>query len=184
MPTLDLTGLDRLTERFRRLINPDATPLMVNWMKTIDDDNRLGVMAGLDKDGNPMAPVRYRPVGKPVRPSRRRGQFQGFGATAYGNLTSAEYRRLAGPPLAPRGIASRVITNLRLRYGRLGLTQWEAVGYWDEVLSRQGRPFLMYHFLGSGRLPRRDLAGMRPGGVEKARKAARAWMISEIRANG
>jgi hypothetical protein len=203
--TLDLTGLDRLRARFANLVNPDATPLMVTWMRIIDDDNRKGIMAGLDKDGIPMRPVTYRPKPASTRPTAaqkndprkgaRRGQFAGLGshpAGLHNNLSSAEYRTLAGPPLAPRGPFSRIITNLVTRFGRISAMAWEAVGYWDEVVSRKGERFLHYHFdgaTGGGRrrnvtLPRRDLRGVRPEGVQKARDAGRNWMIGEVRRGG
>ena len=57
----DLSGLGRLGSKLRSLTHIDATPLMVTWMKIIDEDNRKGVLAGLDKDGVPLAPVTYRP---------------------------------------------------------------------------------------------------------------------------
>ena len=198
MSTIDLSGLDRLVERLRRIANPDPTPLMLSWTRIVDDDNRRGVLAGIDCRGNPMAPVIYRP--KPVaekltraqknnpKKGARRGEFAGLGSHPAGlnnNLTSSEYRRLAGPPLAPRGAFSRVITNLRFRFGEPvpGL-QWEVAGYWDEVVTVRGERFLHYHFTGGVNLPRRDLAGVRPAGVERARNAARAWMIDEIRTYG
>lgn len=203
MPTiLDTSGLDRISEGLRKLGDPDATDLMVTWMNVIDDDNRKGILAGLDKDGVPMAPVTYRPRAyspikrlKPTKEQRlgqranaKRGAYI-FGSRlaeeGYGNLTSAEYRMLGGPPLAPRGQFSRVVTNLKTTYGRTGPLdmQWYAAGYWDEVLDRQGKPFLQYHFNGStggGKrrnvtLPKRDLRGVRPGGIEKAMKAMAAW---------
>lgn len=200
---LDLSGFDRLRDRLLNVVNPDAAPLMVSWMKTIHDDNRRGVLAGLDKDGRPMVPVTYRP--RPTAQKRltaaqrnnprkgaRTGAFAGLGAHPAGtnnNLTSAEYRRLAGPPLAPRGAFSRVITNLQLRFGRIDSHHWEAVGYWDEVVSTQGLPFLHYHFdgaTGGGRnrnvtLPKRDLRGVRQWGRDKVRRSLRAWMIDVIR---
>lgn len=218
MATLvDLTGLDRTTTRFRRLVNPDAAPLMVTWSLIIQEDNRKGVMAGLDKDGLPMPPVTYRPIYGPGRDKNavkrltklraeamgagrhgqkgnlKRGRFVGIGVqgiTINNNLTSAQYRVLAGPPLAPRGAFSRVITNLRTRFGQMANTAWEAVGYWDEVVTRKGRQFLHYHFdgaplgRGKGNLPKRDLCGVRPEGKEKARKSARAWMLDMIRSSG
>jgi hypothetical protein len=190
--TVDLAGLDRLMARFRKIANPDATPLMVSWMETIDSDNRRGVMAGLDKDGNPLVPVTYRPKPPGVKSPRKRGRGA-YNPGAAGNLSSSEYRKLSGPPLAPRGTNSRVITNLKTRYGRtgpLGLL-WEAAGYWDDVVDRHGAPFLHHHFngaTGGGRrknvtLPQRDLRGIRPEGREKARKALRAWAIDIIRSS-
>ena len=179
MAVVDLSGLDRLTARLRKLQDPDAKPLLFAWEKIISDDNRRGIMARTDAHGNPMAPVKYRPVGpkkQQLRP-RRRGvmAFQAAG----GNLpTPAEYRRMTGPPTAPRGLGSRVITNLVFRSGRIDATRWQAVGYWEGVVDRYGRPFLQYLFR------KWDLRGVRPDGLMKAAKAARAWMISEIRANG
>ena len=202
---IDVTGLDRTLTRFRRLVNPDCVELMVTWSRIIDDDNRKGVLAGLDKDGNPMRAVTYRPITlKPpklttqqrnlVAAKKRRGQYAGIGKHPAGvnnNLTPAEYRLLDGPPLAPRRGFSRVITNLLTRFGRTAEGIWEAVGYWNEVVNAKGRKFLHYHFdgapLGRGRngnLPRRDLRGIRPDGMAKARRAARAFMLSEIRSAG
>lgn len=196
--TIDLSGLDRLVERFRKIANPDPKPLMLSLSKIVEDDNRKGVLAGIDCRGNPMPPVTYRPKPAPIKLTRaqknnpkkgaRRGVFAGIGAHPAGtnnNLTSAEYRRLAGPPLAPRGAFSRVITNLRFLFGEpVPGTQWELIGYWEEVVNTKGQRFLHYHFEGSGRLPVRDLAGIRPAGVAKARNAARAWLIDQVRTYG
>jgi len=202
---LDLSGLGRIRERLRRVANPDATKLMVSWEKIIDDDNRRGILDGLNKDGVPMPPVTYRP--RPTGPLKatrvqknnpkkgaRRGHFAGFGPAVSGlhnNLTSAEYRRLGGPPLAPRGAFSRVITNLKFRSGRVSAMVWQAIGYWDQVVSTKGVPFLQAHFDGARagkrrrvKLPRRDLRGVRPGGLEKARRALRAWALDLIRRSG
>jgi len=193
MPTtLDLTGLDRLQARLLRIANPDATPLMKMWMRIIADDNRRGVLAGLDKHGNPLIPVTYRPKGPKsthVKPSRKKGAYNaGIG----GNLTSSQYRKLTGPPLAPRGQQSRVITNLLTDFTPASIAnrngRWEAWGYWDEVVSRKGVPFLKYHFDGAtlkhGFLPQRDLRGLRPQGIEKARLAMRAWAVDQVRTYG
>ena len=198
---VDLTALDRLRVQLRRITDPDAGPLMVSWMKIIVEDNRRGVLAGTDKDGVPMKPVTYRPVGTPRRPTgqqknalnarARYGPYAGFGVHAAGlhnNLTSAEYRRLGGPPLAPRGGGSRVITNLKTGYQRPATGVWEAFGYWDEVVSTRGVPFLLAHFTGAatGRghrtvLPRRDLRGVRPDGMRLAAIAAKNWGNDLIR---
>jgi hypothetical protein len=199
MNTVDFAGLHRLRARLQRIANPDATPLMLSWIRTIDSDNRRGIMAGTDKDGLPMAPARYRPKPSALRASAgqknnpkkgaRRGEFAGYGAHPAGlnnNLTSAEYRRLAGPPLAPRGQFSRVVTNLKFRYARTSNGGWEAVGYWDQVVNARGTPFLRYLFDGMGRrgpIPKRDLRGVRPGGVAEARNSLRAWIIDIIRSD-
>lgn len=200
MPSIvNLDGLDNLIGRIKALEHMDARGLMQTWCsKTIPDDNRKGVLAGLDKDGNPMKPVTYRPtVAKPKKPSAQQrngasvrikaGTFGGFGPHAAGlhnNLTSAEYRKLGGPPLAPRGQFSRVITNLTTdtnyevsNDGRV----WTAFCVWLDVVSTRGVPFLSAHFRGVGRLPKRDLAGVRPEGRALARKQLIAWASDQIR---
>lgn len=198
--TVDTSAVDKAMDGLRALGDPDATDLMVRWMVIIDDDNRRGVLAGTDKDGEPLIPVTYRPrppgpleANKAQRHARRanakKGVYQGmigpWGGAGAGNLTSAEYRLLGGPPLAPRRQFSRVITNLKTGYGRTGPLdmQWFAAGYWDEVVDRKGKPFLQYHFdgaTGGGKrrnvtLPRRDLRGVRPDGMAKALKALDRW---------
>jgi hypothetical protein len=201
---LDLSGLRRLRARLMKLGAPSdgaLTVLGVSWAKVIDDDNRAGVLAGTDRYGHPMAPVTYRPKGGALKPTAarrntnnaraRRGAFAGFGPSASGlhnNLTPAEYRRLAGPPLAPRGAFSRVITNLKTRMDRLGPWRFTVVGYWDDVVSTKGIPFLMAHFTGrrtgrnrATRLPRRDLRGIRPEGRRRAFVALKAWAIDLLR---
>ena len=111
----------RLQARLNKIQNPDATPLMLAWEEVIRQDNREGILAGTDKDGMPMYPVSYRPKGTIQKPTaaQRLGQranrkrdllFGGIGPQVSGlnnNLTSREYRSLAGPPLAPRGVFSR-----------------------------------------------------------------------------
>lgn len=203
MPTtLDLSGLSRLHRRLALLKDPDATPLMASWMKTVADGNRRGVLAGLDGDGRPMAPVTYRPKGGILKPTRaqkntdnaraRRGAFAGFGVHAAGlhnNLTSSEYRRLAGPPLAPRGAFSRTIANFMVDYAKLRVGLWQVTYWWQDVASRKGVSFLRYHFdgaTGGGRrrsvtLPRRDLRGIRPDDERKVQASLKAWMIDLIR---
>lgn len=187
--------------RVREVENPDATSLMITFGSIISEDNRRGVLAGTDKDGNRMPGVTYRPVGKAKKTSlgqrntnnarQRKGAFSGFGPAAAGlhnNLTSAEYRKLGGPPLAPRGAFSRVITNLRTGYEKVSSHVWDAYGMWFEVVSAKGKPFLPAHFTGArtgrnGRtkLPVRDIRGVRPEGREKARKSAVAWLSDRVR---
>jgi hypothetical protein len=207
----DLSQIARLRARLAQLsdASPHAGPLMVSYMKIIVEDNRRGVLAGLDKDGRRLAPVTYRPrVRGVVRPGHRGatldvfqrntanmrlriGTFHGLGLHASGvhnNLTRKEYEKLGGPPLAPRRGFSRVITNLKTGWQRINPKVWEAYGYWDEVVSTESVPFLHAHFTGAatGRghrvhLPTRDLRGVRPDGVATARKALIAWMKDVLR---
>ena len=118
--------------------------------------------------------------------SAKKGMFAGIGSwttAPHNNLTSAQYRLLGGPPLAPRDQFSRVITNLKVTIGGPpnGSPNWYAEGAWDEVVNVQGQPFLKYHFDGTGRLPRRDLRGVRPQGVAKAIDALRNWAKDAVR---
>jgi hypothetical protein len=201
--TVDTTPIDRLQARLRKIGDPDATPLMRTWMMIIDDDNRRGVLAGTDMNGNAMVPVKYRPKLKPgqkpvkltveqrlgQKPNAKRGRFAAFGSAATGlnnNLTSGQYRLLGGPALAPRGQFSRVITNLLTDYddSRRASGQWDAWGYWDGVVSAAGVAFLKFHFDGEGHLPRRDLRGLRPAGKTLSLEALRNWALDMVRTHG
>jgi hypothetical protein len=203
----------RILQRLDQLENMDATPLMVSWMDIMRTDNKEGVLAGLDKDGNPMQPVTYRPdpkagtkidIASKEAAHMRLGQrasrkhdlfFGGFGPFASGwnnNLSWLEYRRSTGPPLAPRFQFSRVITNLLTAYKPLrpdGTNHWEAWAYWDQVVSPTGFSFLPVHFNGEplgtfGPSIKRDLRGLRPVGRKKAEDAFRAWALDLLRATG
>jgi hypothetical protein len=195
---IDLRGLTRLQAQFKKIANPDARPIIKTLMDIIHDDNRTGILAGLDKDGNKMQKVKYRPVGLRAKltaaqrgnqkPNIRAGIYQDGGGA---NLTSSEYRRLDGPPLAPRKQFSRVITNLLTDFDdtRRSEGEWKVWGYWDGVVSRRskkgkgkgGVAFLKYHFNGEGHNPQRDLRGLRPDGRKKARDAARNWMRDQVK---
>lgn len=164
-----------LVAKLNRLIDPDFSLLMARWEAIMREDNTRGVMAGLAGDDATLAPVTYRTgINAPLR---RRNRYA-FGnlppqTSAGDNLTSAEYRRLTGPPLAPRGLRSRVVTNYVTRSGYDG-REWFSEAAWLNVVDRKGRPFLIYHFEGRGRLPRRDLRGVRAWGRAEALKELRA----------
>jgi hypothetical protein len=190
--TFTWAGFGQMMGRLQRLADPDPIPLLEEWEEVIRRDNKRGILAGQDKDGNPLRPVTYRPKGPPKRATKRqrnnagaRGIFAGLGPSAAGlhnNLTSAEYRKLGGPPLAPRGPNSRVITNLATVHSTAPVNgQWFADGYWDEVVSTKGVAFLKYHFDGAGRLPKRDLRGVRPQGKREALRAMQDWARSLLR---
>lgn len=165
---LELDGLTRITQKVKGLGEIDFVPLMKQWEDILHEDNRAGALAGLDGKGKPLAPVRYRPLASLGRIV--------FTPLANNNLTASHYRSLDGPPLAPRRENSRIITNFRTSSGRLDDDSWQAVGAWEDVLSVRGLPFLRFHFKGSGRLPKRDLRGVRPSAVKRAREALRDFM--------
>ncbi len=173
---LDLTGLDRLERAVKALGEISYTPLMATWEDILMQDNRRAAMAGLDGDGNKLQAVTYRPdpmVGtrKPIK----------YAPLANNNLTSSHYRSLSGPPLAPRGMNSRIVTNYRTASAELSDGRWTAIGAWEDVLSVRGVSFLRYHFTGSGALPVRDLRGIRPNVRVEARRSLRDFLMQYMR---
>jgi hypothetical protein len=187
---------DRLAAKLMSLRKADWKPLFETWLDVIVEDNRTGVLNGLDKDGAPMAAVRYRTgIVRPVRfrtgslMGYRVGRFKGRGPARSGmlpnnNLTTAEYRRRTGPPLAPRVSASRVITNLRRRQPKGKDGEWLVACYWHQVLDPSGRPFLHLHFDGVGRLATRDLRGVRPQGVRRCVAYLKAFALDLLGKEG
>ena len=143
-----------------------------------------------------MRPVTYRPKGAAAEDHEsQRGagieakdNFRGFGphtaAGLHGNLTSAEYRSLGGPPLAPRGASSRVITNLLTGYAaRAPAATGTRTVLVAEVVSTKGVPFLPITSTGRGGC-RSAISGAsdppasrrpeRPGGVGGSRSGRRS----------
>jgi hypothetical protein len=144
-------GFADLDRKLGTLARPDAEairPLMESWERAIDQDNRRGVLAGTDKDDRPLVPVKKR---------------------------TGKYKGKTGPPLAPDGAASRVIANLVTGHFQASETQWVAVGQWESVVSDAGVHFLPFHIRGEGRLPVRDIAGIRAQGVAEAQEALEDW---------
>lgn len=200
------------------LRNPDPSDLLEDWMEILDEDNRRGVLAGTDGEGDPLIPVTYRTGLAYANPKKRKQRavqhlsksglpiasflpnqagFKGIdvggkasGIGMHGNLTTAEYKRLTGPPLAPRGDASRVITNYFQRHGEesegIDGKRYFAEGAWVDIVSTKGVPFIMAHFDPTAcpnprvLLPRRDLRGLRPWGMDAAKKALRKWIRSVV----
>jgi hypothetical protein len=169
---LDLTGLDRLERAVKSLGEISYAPLMAEWETILSDDNTRSAMAGIDGKGNPLQPVTYRPK------SVRRIDYK---LLSNNNLTSSHYRSLAGPPLAPRGMQSRIVTNYRTASAELSDGRWTAIGAWEDVLSTKGVSFLRYHFTGSGALPVRDLRGIRPDVRVEARRSLRDFLTQYMR---
>lgn len=166
--TAQLSG--RLSAMLVSLDNPDFSELMRAAEVVIHDDHVHAVLEGRGGDGAPLKPTTYRgsTVAKPRRKRQSlatvRGGIQPYQAGSdamNGNLTTSEYRKLAGPPLAPRGVSSRVVRNFVTRSGLRSDGTWFAEGTVIDMEDRKGRPFLHFHFDGAGRLPKRDLRGLR-----------------------
>lgn len=193
--------------------------LMESWANCLVQDNRKGVLAGTDKDDNPVTATIYRnsftqagydrptyvkfvpnPFGGPDWKTNVSGMPKdGFKPGGSHNLTTKQYKQLSGPPLAPRGMASRIISNYLISPIQGVGGQFGVEGSWVDVTSRNGTPFLPFHFnsttvsstsgplfgivgIGRGRnLPRRNMAGLRAWGKKRAREDLRKW-IEEVMA--
>jgi hypothetical protein len=207
MITLDLSeaiaGCERIRRRLAAIehVIDHAGPLMEHWERLMEEGNRRGVLEGTDKDGGVMLAATYRPTAtqkraiyagtaKPVRPTlaqrlgqhprKMRGDFFGFGPAVSGlnnNLTSAEYRRLDGPPLAPRRQFSRVITNFEtFSFQPEEHGYWLVTGSWKQVVSPTGYHFLPDLFDGKSPQPGpRDLRGVRPDDLRKMKATILPW---------
>ena len=183
MAKFEFVGLGRLMGQLTALQNPNVRPLLSKWETIIEEDNRRGVLSGTDKDGKPMRAVTYRPIKSDKQKWSKRKEAKharGVTSAAADNLTSGQYRRLTGPPLAPRGASSRVIKNLQTAQGYDSSAGVHfAEGAWPDVESKKGVPFLEAHFDGADtgrcKLPQRDLRGLRPWGRMQCLKALQEW---------
>jgi hypothetical protein len=195
MAKLEWVGFDRLIVRLGAIAHPDAGPLMLAFEDVIVEDNERGSLAGTDRYDVPYPAVTYRPIKSgPVKPAKRqvnndrRGVFAGMGPAAAGlnnNLSSYEYRRLGGPPLAPRGPASRIITNLVTDSDSTAVDGvWTAFGFWKEIVSTKGYHFMPDLWAGKGRygaIPARDPRGVRSAGRAEALAAAKVWLANVVK---
>jgi hypothetical protein len=202
MSTVRITwdGFDDLYQRLQKLGDPDASDLMEQWTFLLIEGNRRGVLAGLDGNDVPMPPLQYRGgEGFAEAKSRRGWPFgqkrdyrTGWEKRIPGlqNSTTAEYKKMTGPRLAPQYAHSRVIQNLEPGHGRdesQGYT-WFAEAVWFDVVSEKGYHFLPVHFEGkrSGRppgfqMPQYDLRPVRPADRALAKTEMVAWAKNLVR---
>lgn len=181
---IDLAALSGARDKLRALGNLDPRPMLEDFGKVIVEDNRAGILAGVDALNRPMKPVTYRGSrarkdmvfrsAKSGKFGTTTGSFKGRSLVTIlpnNNLTTAQYRKLDGPPTAPRRDESRVIANLVLRDPyKVDGTTWAVEAYWNDVLDPKGRPFLPYLFR------TRPLDGIRAEGYGKMRQLAVAWV--------
>lgn len=194
-------------------------PLLTSWAAVLIEDNRRGVMQGIDGNGRRMQPTTYRKSLRQTSAGEAGDMFfnaqgeafsnvegaqefhfanltgqagVGFKPGPGGNLTQKEYRKMSGPPLAPRGPASRVISNYTVEpLTQNGGNTVGVEGGWDDVVSEKGVEFLPFHFKGVGsqnpvfassisgpnrNLPRRNLVGLRAWGKKQARLELNEWI--------
>lgn len=203
-------------------------PLIKSWGRILFEDNRRGVLMGLDKDDRSVMRTHYRTsytqagIDRPtyvkgiLAPDAMKswlvnisGSEMGMGGFKGGtgnNLTKNEYKKLTGPPLAPRGMASRIISNYVVNVFTQQNGVYGVEGGWNDVVSNRGYPFLYAHFNGTGlhkggnyatfmpsrrfrrinnsgngfgrgrNLPRRDMNGLRAWGRKRANDDLNRWM--------
>ena len=124
---------DRLSDIARRC--GDLSPLREPVRKILVEGNKARALAGVDAQGRPFAPLAASTL------ARRRG---------------------SGPPLAPRGTQSRVVTqyvvNVQAGVGRLSFT-----GAWPSV------HFMEFHATGTRYMPKRDPYGFRQVDLDRIR---------------
>jgi hypothetical protein len=185
MARFDFAALGRLQGQLALLAHPDPTPLLVQWERIIVEDNKRGILqAKTDKKDRPLDPVMYRPKGSSLKIGKAAGARQKLrtaftGPIASGfdeNLTSAQYRRLSGPPTAPRGANSRVITHLYTQHGYdTSKGVYFAEGAWGDIVSRTGYKFL------PELIRRWPIDGLRAWGRQQCVAALQKWGRSLVK---
>lgn len=175
MPVHDVNteAIDAYLGRVIGLRAVDFTPLMDQWRTILEEDNRDSALAGLDGYGNPMIGVTYRP--DPMAGTRKPIDYS---IQPNDNLTSGHYRTLDGPPLAPQGLESRIVTRFGTEWISPAPNEWVTLGTWQDVVSIDGVPFLQAHFQGLNGLPERDLAHVRPKALERARDTLKGFVAA------
>lgn len=211
----DFSGMDRFDVWLKRktdIPREDLQPLAERIATVVIEDNRKGVLDGVDKDDQSAPPLSYRGEGFGRTVTRSRGRKTAlFGTTAKrfkgisdfrfkglirtniltetrrrgrsvqgeilpnNNLSTSTYQELDGPRLAPRGEASRVISNFVAESPNFRPDGIDFAFSWLDVLSVKGVPFLHFHFDGTGRLPRYDLRGIRRWGRDEIRRSMQEW---------
>lgn len=184
-------GFNQLDQMFYALGNFDPMPVLDQWDQIIVEGNRRGVLSGVDGHGVAAPPLQYRDGrGKKTRnrkaPNFGTTTFQlddagPFTALPNDNLTTAQYRKLTGPRLAPRGELSRSIKALGTIIESVSDDTWRVVGSW-EAFSVKGVKFLPFHFDGDGNLPKYDLRPVRPEDLEFCGNALRGYLQTLMRA--
>jgi hypothetical protein len=126
---------------------PDLSGIESEVRKVIQEEHRRARTAGLDISGDVLIPI----TNDTVRRRRQLGK---------GN----------GPPLAPDGDESRVVTNFLVTTESHGDRLDISVGY-------IGMPWIEMHAQGGPHLPKRDVIGIQPEAIEKIREI----FIEEVR---
>lgn len=137
--------MGKLLERNQTLLRriADVRPIEPRIRQIYLDGKRFHLLRGTDAQGRPFAPV------KPATAKRRGG---------------------SGPPLAPRGSASRVIADYQVHLERL------PNGF--RVSSGWPMAWMRYHRTGGRNLPQRDPGGFREIDKREAMRVLREWVMN------
>lgn len=199
--SVNTAGLDRIIRKLSVVVDlkqkEAVAPLLADFYAVIVEDNRRGVMMGIDKDDKPAPPLKYRNAAKIQSGARsmKSGMFgiqegarykgmapRAGNMLANNNLKTWQYRKMTGPRQAPRRDSSRIITNLRLRNSRFENGAWVVEAYWAEYVTPKGQPILKWTFNGTKRMKAYPLNGVRAWGRRKAEQIAKAYFLRLIRA--
>lgn len=129
-------SLERLAQQLADLQDPDLMPLALDLREAIIEGNEQGLLAGLDKDGVPFAPLKESTI------KRGRGGF--------------------GPPLSPRYSASQLVDRLRVDIEPGGEAGVRVKASWPGVTHLKYHK-TGYLARDGSRVPPRNPAGIRPG---------------------
>ena len=146
-----------------RLAHIDYTPLAETIKKILEEENAAAREAGLDFRGETFDSL-YRTVTK----GRNKGQRR--------SLRPAEMGRRGGegPPLAPRGAGSRVVTGFDVQILPLADGAILVRGNWPNF------PELIFHVEGRGHNPVRDPVGITPAAQERIRDAVDEFLAAYL----
>lgn len=139
------------TKRWGTFTDAQGKEFIPQAQRLMQEDNRQGLLASTDKYGRPLKEL----------------------------ATSTLLRRhftLSTKPLIPHGAASRAIANYKTTPHQQGEGVWMIIGSWPGVVSKTGVAFMGFHIEGLGHNPVRDIAGVRPEGVQKISQAYRVWL--------
>lgn len=123
-------------------------------------DAKMAFIKGKGAQNLSLAIAREVKVGNTYDRMNGRDRY-GVALTPLKSKRTGVYKNALGYPLTPFGPRSRAVksfdTKARQRDGK-----WQIVAGWINVVSKSGVPFLPFHDLGSGHLPRRSIFGISP----------------------
>jgi len=214
-PSMDMDLLEASLDRLSRM-DQYSMDLSSRFQLVLQEDNRVGILMGLDGASTKLAPTKYRNSGRGdntvgMKPAKAKKTASGRsffffseiprehhayaaqvnlsaqvmpsmygGAMAVGNYKSNfydpspknsdydMYRGADGPPTAPFWEQSRVITNyVSYDAGTRG-PDVRVMSQWEGISNERNEGFLPELFYGKGRIPPRDLTGLRYWGKYNA----------------